>query len=266
MSCATTIYTNLDTVMLGLMASDVEVGYYNAAVKIKNILVSIVASLGTVLLPRASYYVERGEYNEFLRICKKAMNFTVIVAIPMLVYFTMFAREGILFLSGEAYIDSVIPMQIIMPTLVFIGMTNILGTQMLVPLGKEINVLWSEIFGAVTDLILNAVLIPRYGVIGAALGTLVAEFIVLAVQCLSVGRLSLEIYRQVHWIKITLVTIFSIAIVNGIRGISLNSFIILLNSSCVFWGIYFLLLLFVKEPLITEIAKQIITKLEEKLR
>lgn len=266
MSCATTIYTNLDTVMLGLMASDVEVGYYNAAVKIKNILVSIVASLGTVLLPRASYYVERGEYNEFLRICKKAMNFTVIVAIPMLVYFTMFAREGILFLSGEAYIDSVIPMQIIMPTLVFIGMTNILGTQMLVPLGKEINVLWSEIFGAVTDLILNAVLIPRYGVIGAALGTLVAEFIVLAVQCLSVGRLSLEIYRQVHWIKITLVTIFSIAIVNGIRGISLNSFIILLNSSCVFFGIYFSLLLFVKEPLVTEIVKQIITKLEEKLR
>ena len=126
--------------------------------------------------------------------------------------------------------------------------------------------MWSEIFVAVTDLILNAVLIPRYGVIGAALGTLVAEFIVLAVQCLSVGRLSLEIYRQVHWIKITLVTIFSIAIVNGIRGISLNSFIILLNSSCVFWGIYFLLLLFVKEPLITEIAKQIITKLEEKLR
>ena len=137
---------------------------------------------------------------------------------------------------------------------------------MLVPLGKEINVLWSEIFGAVTDLILNAVLIPRYGVIGAALGTLVAEFIVLAVQCLSVGRLSLEIYRQVHWIKITLVTIFSIAIVNGIRGISLNSFIILLNSSCVFFGIYFLLLLFVKEPLVTDIVKQIITKLEEKLR
>ena len=58
MSCATTIYTHLDTVMLGFMTSDVEVGYYNAAVKIKTILVSIVTSLGVVLLPRASYYVE----------------------------------------------------------------------------------------------------------------------------------------------------------------------------------------------------------------
>lgn len=53
MSCATTIYTNLDTVMLGFMTTDAEVGYYNAAVKIKVILVSVVTSLGTVLLPRA---------------------------------------------------------------------------------------------------------------------------------------------------------------------------------------------------------------------
>ena len=49
MSCATTIYTNLDTVMLGFMTTDAEVGYYNAAVKIKVILVSVVTSLGTVL-------------------------------------------------------------------------------------------------------------------------------------------------------------------------------------------------------------------------
>ena len=53
MSCATTVYTHLDTVMLGFMKTDADVGYYNAAVKIKTILVSIVTSLGVVLLPRA---------------------------------------------------------------------------------------------------------------------------------------------------------------------------------------------------------------------
>ena len=65
MSCATTIYTNLDTVMLGFMSSDVDVGYYHAAVKIKTILVGIVTSLGTVLLPRASYYIQGGKMEEF---------------------------------------------------------------------------------------------------------------------------------------------------------------------------------------------------------
>lgn len=65
MSCATTIYVNLDSVMLGFMTTDADVGYYNAAVKIKNILVSIVTSLGTVLLPRASFYVENKMLDEF---------------------------------------------------------------------------------------------------------------------------------------------------------------------------------------------------------
>ena len=47
--------------MLGFMATNADVGYYGAAVKIKNILVSIVTSLGTVLLPRAAYYIEQVE-------------------------------------------------------------------------------------------------------------------------------------------------------------------------------------------------------------
>ena len=120
MACAATVYTNLDTIMLGVMSSDEEVGYYNAAVKIKNILVSIVASVGTVLLPRTSYYIEKGDLGEFQRICKKAMHFTVLIGIPLFLFFSIFAKEGILCLSGNAYSGSVLPMQIIMPALIFI--------------------------------------------------------------------------------------------------------------------------------------------------
>ena len=90
MSCATTIYTNLDTVMLGFMTTDTDVGYYNAAVKIKVILVSVVTSLGTVLLPRASYYIQRGELKEFHRITRKALNFVFLMATPLFVYFMRF--------------------------------------------------------------------------------------------------------------------------------------------------------------------------------
>ena len=62
MSVATTIYTNLDTVMLGFMKDDTEVGYYTASVKVKSILVSFVTALSTVLLPRVSYYIEPVSY------------------------------------------------------------------------------------------------------------------------------------------------------------------------------------------------------------
>lgn len=74
MACATTVYTNLDVVMLDYLKTDEDVGYYNAAVKIKSVLVSIVTSLGSVLLPRASYYVEKGMKAEYRRITAKAIN------------------------------------------------------------------------------------------------------------------------------------------------------------------------------------------------
>ena len=93
MSCATTIYTNLDTVMLGFMSTDVDVGYYNAAVKIKVILVSIVTSLGTVLLPRASYYIQQGKLKEFRKITEKALNFVVLLAMPLMLYFIYYEKR-----------------------------------------------------------------------------------------------------------------------------------------------------------------------------
>lgn len=123
--------------MLGFMKSDIDVGYYNAAVKIKTVLLGVVTSLGAVLLPRASYYIEHGMHEKFLSIAKKAIEFVFLIATPLMVYFILFAKEGVFFLSGLAYSGSIIPMQIIMPTLLFIGLTNIMGIQMLVPLGKE---------------------------------------------------------------------------------------------------------------------------------
>lgn len=170
MSCATTIYTNLDNVMLGIMTTKEQVGYYDAAVKVKVILVSLVTSLGTVLLPRASYYVEMEMKGEFRRISAKALNFVMLVALPLMIFFMLFAEQSICFLTGGTlYESATLPMQIIMPTLLFIGITNVLGIQILVPLGREKTVLVSEIAGAVTDLILNAILIPLYGAAGAAI-------------------------------------------------------------------------------------------------
>ena len=112
MSCATTIYTNLDNVMLGIMATKTQVGYYDAAVKVKVVLVSLVTSLGTVLLPRASYYVEMEMKGEFRRISAKALNFVMLVALPLMIFFMLFAEQSIRFLTGGTlYESATLPMQ-----------------------------------------------------------------------------------------------------------------------------------------------------------
>ena len=175
MSCATTIYTNLDTVMLGFIKTDIDVGYYNAAVKIKSVLLGIVTSLGTVLLPRASYYIEHHEMEEFRRITKKAINFVFLIAVPLTCYFILYAKEGILFLSGKEYMPAVIPMQIIMPVVVLTGAAQVCIMQALIPLKKDKAVLLASVIGAVTAVLFNIMFVGQLGAIGSALVLLCSE-------------------------------------------------------------------------------------------
>lgn len=261
MSCATTIYTNLDTVMLGFMTTDADVGYYNAAVKIKVILVSVVTSLGTVLLPRASYYIQMGELKEFRRITRKALNFVFLMAMPLMLYFIYFAKEGIFFLSGDNYVGAIIPMQVIMPTLLLIGITNILGIQILVPTGREKIVLYSEIVGAIVDVIINALLIPVYASTGAAIGTLIAEFAVFFVQIYILRDEILDAFRYIPYVKIIIALLFGSIISLGVKMLNVGCFFSLIISSILFFGSYGVVLLILKEELIFEIFNLIKAKI-----
>jgi O-antigen/teichoic acid export membrane protein len=266
MACATTVYTHLDTVMLGFMATDEDVGYYHAAVRIKTILVSIVTSLGTVLLPRASYYIEQGMMKEFKRISEKALNFVFLIATPMMVYFIIFAKEGIYLLSGTAYSGSIIPMQIIMPTLLFIGITNILGIQILVPLGREKVVLYAEIVGAVIDVVINALLIPKYTSAGAAFGTLMAEFAVLVVQYYALKDSISEAFLKIHYFKIAMAILLGCVCSVWVKAFSIGNFLTLLISAMLFFGIYIVFLIIVKEPLVVEMVGQVWGKLKRDMK
>ena len=254
MASAVTIYTNLDNVMLGFMKTDTDVGYYHAAVRIKTILVAIVTSLGTVLLPRVSYYVQQGMMDEFKRVTKKAINFVFVFAIPVLVYFMIFARNGVLLLSGSDFMGAILPMQILMPTLLFIGLTGLLGIQILVPLGKEKYVLYSEIAGAVVDLILNAILIPKLGASGAAIGTLVAEAVVLAVQVIALWKDDIQdAFRPVQYWKILIAVVAGCAACFWVLLLHLGNFMTLLISAILFFAVYAGILLLLHEPMTGEI-------------
>ncbi len=264
MSCATTIYTHMDTVMLGFIKTDEEVGYYNAAVRIKTILVSIVTSLGTVLLPRASYYVEQKQMDEFWRISQKALNFVFLIAVPMMVYFIMFAQQGVYFLSGSAYAKAILPMKVVMPTLLIIGLSNILGIQVLVPLGREKTVLYSEIAGAIVNLTINAILIPRLSSVGAAIGTLIAEFVVLLYQYGSLKGDVRRMFASVSYWKIGCAVAAGALISYWVPVLKLRNLFLLTISSVLFFGAYALVLLLTREPLAKEIFGQLLGKLKRK--
>ena len=264
MACASTVYTNLDVVMLGFMVPDEIVGHYNAAVRIKSILVSIVTSLGTVLLPRASYYVEHRQMDQFRKITAKALKFVMLLALPLVLYFMLFARQGILLLSGEDFMGAVAPMQWIMPTLLFIGLTNVMGIQILVPTGREKKVLWSIIAGAVVDVALNVALIPKFGAAGAAAATTVAELAVLIVQFVFLRKEVASVFRRLPYWKMALALLAAVAASFWVAQLGMGEFPALVLSAALFFGSYAVMLLITRETLALDIVSQFLGKMLKK--
>lgn len=197
MSVSINIYTNLDSVMLGFMSTDAQVGYYSAAIKLKNVLVSLVRSLGTVLLPRMMYYVGKGMKDAYYRSVKKAFQFIIAVATPMTVFFMYFAYESIVFLSGVEYAEATGSMQVLMLTLIFIGLSGTISDQILLPNGKEKEVCVAVTSSAAFDYVLNLFLIPKFAALGAAISTTLAELMSLCIQAVFARTYLKEILKGI---------------------------------------------------------------------
>ena len=263
-SLAASVYTNLDTVMLGFMKTDVDVGYYNAAIKIKNILRSLVGSLGNVLLPRMSYYVMEKKSREFLETMLKALNVTSLMSVPLVIYFVIFAGESIHFLAGDGYSGAILAMQIITIAVIPIGLTGVLGVQVLTSLERERYVLCSVIIGASVDFALNLICIPMAGAAGAAFSTMVAEYIVLLVQLFFTRKLIAQLKHRFRILRYLGLSILEGAASCLIKKVGLrSSFLALVISAAVFFSIYGIGLLALKEPVAREIVSMAAAKLEK---
>lgn len=264
-SLAVSIYTNLDTVMLGFLKTDVEVGYYNAAIKIKIILLSFVTSLCNVLLPRMTYYAKKQLHTEFENTTMKALNATMLMAVPLVTFFVLFASETINFLAGSGYAGAVLAMQIITVAVIPNGLTGVLGIQVLTALEKEKLVFLSVVVGALTDFILNLFFIPAYGASGAAFATMIAEFAVLAVQISFTRDLLRKIQKGFKTHIYILLAAFAGLISLQTKQFPIHfSFISLLLATVVFFAVYAIGLVITREPLAKEILFEVMGKLRRK--
>ena len=261
-SMAIAIYTSLDEGLLGLLSSPEQVGYYNAAVRVKGILFTLITSLGVVLLPRLSYYVENHMETEFHEALAKSTNFIIVIAASVVIFFTLFAKETILILAGENYVASIIPLQIVVWALILSAITNILGIQILLPLKKDKQLLFSVLCAATVDVIANFLLVPKLAAVGTALSVIAAELSVLIVQIIILRQYIKILFSGLQLHKIIIALLIAIACALFVREIVVNTstLIIFLCSSSVFFVAYFIILLLLKEKFIMYVYHTIYTK------
>ena len=176
---AISIYTVLDTLMLGFMCNYSEVGYYNNAIHITKTILAVITSLSIVALPRVAYYKKENDFVKIKAIVNKSISFVSLMAFPIVSALICISSIFVPLFLGDKFEGAVVPLMILSLLVIFIGLSNIFGMQVLIGLGYDSCFLRSMVSGAILNFLLNYLLIPSYGSIGASVSSVVAEFVVM---------------------------------------------------------------------------------------
>ena len=162
------LYTILDKVMIGAIINNKEeVGFYEQTQKILKMLLTIISSLGIVMMPRIANTFAMGEKEKVQKYMKKSFNMVFFLGFPLVFGTIVIADAFVPFFFGEGYDKVKLIMKVMSPIILFIGLSGVNGTQYLLPTKRQKEYTISVVIGAMTNFIVNFMLIEKYGAIGA---------------------------------------------------------------------------------------------------
>ena len=256
-SVVTSIYLQLNTVLLGFLKNALAVGYFAAATKVMQMLLTMSVCLGSVMMPRASHLIAENKEDEFNRLIQKSYDFTLAIALPMTIGLIFCAPSLITALCGVKFEHSILPSQIIAPIILMVAISNVFGIQVLFPKGKINIVTLCCGIGAVADLILNLCLIPFFSYIGTSIAYLGAE-VATTVSMYFIGRRYIPIiyFKKSHLTYALGCVVMAFALY-GLSLLQLPTFTILLLQGCCGVLAYFIILCICKDEMLVQILSKI---------
>lgn len=241
---AISLYKYMDKIMLGIMTTKTQVGFFENAERAINIPISIIGAFGTVMLPKMSNLIARDNDNEAKRYIMLSVEFIMCLTVAMSLGMASVAKDFSVLFWGKDFSECGMLIKILAISVIFVAFANILRMQYLIP-KKMDNVYIASVFtGAVVNIVINGLLISRLYAVGAAIGTVAAEFSVCAVQAYCL-RKELPILTYIH--KILPFMVFGIVMylmLTLIENLKLPIAVILL-SQIIVGGIFYSVCCFV---------------------
>lgn len=185
---ATNIYKVIDKIMLGNISNLSEVGYYENAEKLTQIPIAMITALGTVMLPRISNLVSCNNFEESNRYMRQSVLFSVATTCSIGFGLMGISDSFVPFFFGNAFLRCIPLIHVLLPSCFFVGISNVIRTQFLIPLKKDSVYVKGIVFGTIVNFILNLFLLSKWGAMGAAFSTLLAEVIVFGYQCFKIRK------------------------------------------------------------------------------
>lgn len=175
----TSMYTSFNVVFLGFTSGDAEVGYFTTATKLYAIIMGVFTAFTTVMVPKVSELLAKGEKDKLQEIGNKTFSLLIVISLPIIALCFFCADDIILVLSGEGYEGAYTPFRIVIFLLVIIGMEQIIIQQFLLASNSNRSIFTVSTVGACVGIFLNIILTPRYGAIGSAISWGLSEMSVL---------------------------------------------------------------------------------------
>lgn len=225
---AISLYTIMDRVMLGMMSSMTEVGYYENSNKLTQIPVMAISSLGTVMLPRISNMISNGRKEESIRYIQKSLILSILLSTSMAFGLCAVSNEFVPIFYGNGFGKCKNVISILVLSSIFISWANVIRTQYLIPNKKDKIYIVSVFLGAIVNVIINLILIPKLMSIGAAIGTICAEFSVCAYQTYKIkNELNIKLYikQSIPLVLVSMVMCLIVLSVPFIKNIIVTLFL-----------------------------------------
>lgn len=257
------IYTVLDKTMIGIITkSEFENGYYDQALKISKIVLTIVIALGTVMIPRVGSLFQNGQSEEIKKLMYKSYRFVWFLGLPLCFGLIMCAGNFVPWFFGDGY-DKVVNLLGILSFLILaIGINNVTGMQYLIPTKRQNTFTLTVCIGAIVNFCLNALLIPKYQSIGAAVGSVAAETTIAVVQIIIVRNElhPIEIIKQsFHYVLACFLMVVVLYFESKYLTSSIiNTFIMVISGATV----YFVVLLIIKDDFFLSNIDVVLRKLK----
>lgn len=197
---ASSVYTVLDKTMLGTIVEDLsEVGYYEQSQKVIKIALTVVTTMGVVMIPRIANTYAKGDKQQINKYMRKTFNFIWFLALPIMFGIIAIAKKFVPCFFGDGY-DAVADLMILTsPIIIFISLSTIMGQQFLLTIKKQNIRTIAIIIGAIVNVTLNFILLKHYKAVGAVISTVVAEFLICMIEIIYVVKKKLIRLRDVFY-------------------------------------------------------------------
>ncbi len=260
------IYIQLNNILLGFMSSETAVGYFTAATKLLTAAMSISSALGCVMVPRASNLIAENKKEEFKAVIQKSYDFIIAFTVPLYFGLIFTSRSAVLLLSGSSFEPAILASQIVAGNIISVSLSNIMGLQVLYPMGKISIVILCTFIGAVVNVILNVLLIPYYGHIGTAVAYVLAEISV-TVSMFIIGRkyFPIRFFKRQHFNSVfaSLLMLIMLYYIATLRYGNIVTFVLMLITGSF---IYSVTLIVLRDPISLIITSTLKRNFKRKLK